>query len=115
MDCFYEAVSLYRRRKYDLCIEICNSLLQKNPHLQGPWELKMRSMTQRVYVDDIEADDGVAGERRNSVVVSGGAARRPSFASVASVKDEKEKKSKRELKKKKKILFLFYLVLFFFE
>jgi hypothetical protein len=30
--------------------------------LQGPWELKMRAMTQRVYIDDIEAeDDAVVG------------------------------------------------------
>ena len=61
MDLFFEAVSLYRRRKYDLCIEKCNVLLQKNA-LQGPWELKMRAMTQRVYIDDIEANDGVVGE-----------------------------------------------------
>lgn len=59
MDSFFEAVSLYRRRKYDLCIDVCNSLLQNNPTLVGPWELKMNAMTQRVYIDDIEADDGV--------------------------------------------------------
>lgn len=62
MDPFFEAVSLYRRRKYDLCIEVCNSLLQNNPNLMGPWELKMNAMTQRVYIDDIEADDGVTLE-----------------------------------------------------
>lgn len=62
MDPFYLAISLYRRRKYDECINICNTLLQKNAQLKGPWELKMRAMTQRVYVDDIEADDGVAGK-----------------------------------------------------
>lgn len=59
MDTYYEAVSLYRRRKYDQCIELCNGLLQKNVNNQGPWELKMKAMTQRVYIDDIEADDGV--------------------------------------------------------
>lgn len=63
MDKFFAAVSLFRRRKYDECIEVCNELLQHNAALhQGPWELKMRSMTQRVYIDDIEADDDVAGE-----------------------------------------------------
>lgn len=61
MDSFFEAISLYRRRKYDECIEKCNILLQKNALYQGPWELKMRAMTQRVYVDDIEADDGIIG------------------------------------------------------
>ncbi|XP_038113838.1 tetratricopeptide repeat protein 8 [Culex quinquefasciatus] len=61
MDKFFAAVSLFRRRKYDECIEVCNELLQHNAALhQGPWELKMRSMTQRVYIDDIEADDDVA-------------------------------------------------------
>lgn len=63
MDIFFEAISLYRRRKYDLCIEKCNALLQTNAALQqGPWELKMRAMTQRVYIDDIEANDGVIGK-----------------------------------------------------
>ncbi|XP_058452058.1 tetratricopeptide repeat protein 8 [Malaya genurostris] len=60
MDKFFAAVSLFRRRKYDECIEVCNELLQNNALHQGPWELKMRSMTQRVYIDDIEADDDVA-------------------------------------------------------
>ncbi|XP_019561779.3 tetratricopeptide repeat protein 8 [Aedes albopictus] len=60
MDNFFAAVSLFRRRKYDECIEVCNELLQNNALHQGPWELKMRSMTQRVYIDDIEADDDVA-------------------------------------------------------
>lgn len=62
MDNFFAAVSLFRRRKYDECIEVCNELLQNNALHQGPWELKMRSMTQRVYIDDIEADDDVAGK-----------------------------------------------------
>lgn len=61
MDPFYRAISFYRRKKYDECINACNELLQKNSQLKGPWELKMRAMTQRVYVDDIEADDGVPG------------------------------------------------------
>lgn len=64
MDLFYEAISLYRRRKYDQCIEKCNTLLQKNALQQGPWELKMRAMTLRVYIDDIEANDGVIGTFR---------------------------------------------------
>lgn len=61
MDPFYQAISLFKRKHYDDCITICNGLLQKNPEQKGPWELKMRAMTQRVYVDDIEADDGLAG------------------------------------------------------
>lgn len=61
MDPFFLAVSLFRRRKYDKCIEICNQLLQKKLQ-QGPWELKMRAMTQRVFVDDIEAEDEISGK-----------------------------------------------------
>lgn len=62
MDPYHKALSLFRLRKYDLCIEICNQLLATSPTLQGPWELKMRAMTQRVYVDDIEAEeDAVTG------------------------------------------------------
>lgn len=60
---YYKALSLFRLRKYEKCIEICNQLLNSSPQLQGPWELKMRALTQRVYVDDIEAeDDGVVGQ-----------------------------------------------------
>lgn len=62
MDQFYLAISLFRRKKFEECINVCNELLQKNPQQKGPWELKMRAMIQRVYVDDIEADDGVPGE-----------------------------------------------------
>jgi hypothetical protein len=62
MDPFWRALSLFRRREYEECIEICNQLLISNPTLQGPWQLKMRAMTQRVYVDDIEAEeDAVTG------------------------------------------------------
>lgn len=61
MDQFYLAISLFKRKKFDECINVCNDLLQKNQQQKGPWELKMRAMIQRVYVDDIEADDGVPG------------------------------------------------------
>lgn len=62
MDPFYEAMSLYRRRRYGACIEKCNAILLQNGLQPGPWELKMRAMTQRVYVDDIEANDVNIGE-----------------------------------------------------
>ncbi|KAJ6649815.1 Tetratricopeptide repeat protein 8 [Pseudolycoriella hygida] len=39
---------------YQTCLMLSNNSFHK-----GPWELKMRSMTNRVYVDDIEADDGI--------------------------------------------------------
>lgn len=69
MDPFYLAISLFKRKKYDECINICNNLLQKDANQKGPWELKMRAMTQRVYVDDIEADDGVTGEYSFKILI----------------------------------------------
>ncbi|XP_063697648.1 tetratricopeptide repeat protein 8 [Culicoides brevitarsis] len=63
MDPFFQAISLFRRRNYDECIEICNLLLQQQQpqqqHQGRAWELKMRAMTRRVYIDEIEADDGI--------------------------------------------------------
>lgn len=53
------ALSLYRRRKYDKCVDLCNKLIVNPVHHKMAYELKMRAMTQRVYIDDIEADDGV--------------------------------------------------------
>lgn len=57
MDPLFKAISLFRLRKYEKCIEICNELLASDPAIKGPWELKMRAMTQRVYIDDIEAEE----------------------------------------------------------
>ncbi|XP_041450762.1 tetratricopeptide repeat protein 8 [Drosophila obscura] len=110
---YFRAVSLYRRRSYEQCAELCNALLQaghdnnvqmfatkegaqeehqppQQPHrrfgsnlqrigprqqqqkavaasimmptwlMEGVWQLKMRALTQRVYLDDLEVDD--AGE-----------------------------------------------------
>lgn len=56
MDPMYLALSLFRRRRYDKCIDICTSILDKQPLDQAAWCLKMRAMTQRVYVDDLESE-----------------------------------------------------------
>lgn len=61
LDDVYIALSLFRQRKYDKCVELCNKLLVSSVHQKIAWELKMRAVTQRVYVDEIEADDGVEG------------------------------------------------------
>lgn len=63
LDEIYLALSLYRRRKYDKCVDLCNKLIVHPAQQKRAYELKMRSMTQRVYIDDIEADDGVEGIR----------------------------------------------------
>lgn len=52
-----EALSLFRRRHFDECIEKCTELLDEQPLDQAAWVLKMRAMTQRVYVDDIECEE----------------------------------------------------------
>nr|CAD7455464.1 unnamed protein product [Timema tahoe] len=61
MDPFYMALSLFRRRKYEQCTSICSELLEKNPYDQAIWTLKMKALTEQVYVDDIEAEEeGIA-------------------------------------------------------
>ncbi|RZC00554.1 tetratricopeptide repeat protein 8, partial [Asbolus verrucosus] len=57
MDPMYLALSLFRRRRYDKCADICTEILDKQPLDQAAWCLKMRALTQRVYVDDIESEE----------------------------------------------------------
>ncbi|XP_066260935.1 tetratricopeptide repeat protein 8 isoform X2 [Euwallacea similis] len=57
MDPMYLALSLFRRRCYDKCIDVCSSILDKQPLDQAAWCLKMRALTQRVYVDDLESEE----------------------------------------------------------
>ncbi|XP_050313674.1 tetratricopeptide repeat protein 8 [Anthonomus grandis grandis] len=57
MEPLYVALSLFRRRHYEKCIEVCTSILEKQPLDQTAWCLKMRAMTQRVYVDDLESEE----------------------------------------------------------
>lgn len=57
MDPLYLALSLFRRRHFDTCVEICTEILDKQPLDQAAYCLKMRAMTQRVYVDDIETEE----------------------------------------------------------
>lgn len=62
LDEIYTALSLYRLRRYDQCVDLCNKLMLSSVHQKMAYELKMRAVTQRVYVDDIEAEDGVESE-----------------------------------------------------
>lgn len=57
MDPFYEALSLYKCKHYDKCAEICTDILEKQPLDQAAWCLKMRSLTMRVYVDDLDSEE----------------------------------------------------------
>ena len=61
MDSLFMALSYYRRRKYEECIEHCSNILEKNPLDQGAWTLKARALTQQVYIDEVEGEDqGIA-------------------------------------------------------
>ncbi|KAI2808173.1 Tetratricopeptide repeat protein 8 [Blomia tropicalis] len=61
MDPLHYALSLYRRRHHDKCIEVCNDCLEKDPQNQLYWCLKLRCLTEQTYVDDLETDeDGIA-------------------------------------------------------
>lgn len=61
MDPLFLACSHFRRRKFDDCIKICTTLLEKNQYDQSAWTLKMRALTEQCYVDEVEMDeDGIA-------------------------------------------------------
>lgn len=70
MDRLYEAISLFRRKKYDVCIEKCTELLNVKPSSQEAWCLKMQALTQRVYVDDIETEDALESDIFDTVVAT---------------------------------------------
>lgn len=61
MDPLFVALNLFRRRKFEECVDVCTELLQKNPYDQSAWHLKMRALTEQVYVDEVEVDEeGIA-------------------------------------------------------
>jgi tetratricopeptide repeat protein 8 len=57
MDPLFMACSLFRRRKFEECAKITSEILEKNSYDQAAWLMKMRSLTEQVYVDEIEVDD----------------------------------------------------------
>lgn len=98
MDRYYEAISFFRRRNYEKCVEVCNTLLQIGQEnntqifteddentgnnrfqkksvkvntpcpvwmIEGVWQLKMRALTQRVYIDDLDTNDN--GEENEEI------------------------------------------------
>ena len=61
MDPLFLARSYMRRRKFDLCIDICTVMLEKNAFDQSAWFMKAKALTELVYVDEVDADDdGIA-------------------------------------------------------
>ncbi|MEW5311240.1 MAG: hypothetical protein WDW38_002972 [Sanguina aurantia] len=51
------AQSRFRRRRFDECIDICTTLLEKNPYDQAIWYLKCRALTLKNWVDDTEIEE----------------------------------------------------------
>ena len=61
MDLLFQAMSYFRRRQFEPCVEVTTQLLEKNPNDQVAWLLKMRALTEQLYLDETEvADDGLA-------------------------------------------------------
>ncbi|XP_030175618.1 tetratricopeptide repeat protein 8 isoform X2 [Lynx canadensis] len=55
------AWSYFRRRKFQLCADLCTQMLEKSPYDQAAWILKARALTEMVYVDEIDVDqEGIA-------------------------------------------------------
>lgn len=57
MDPLYLGYSYFRRRKFKEAVEICTKILENNPYDQAAWHLKTRSLTNQVYVDEVEVDE----------------------------------------------------------
>ncbi|KAL7638214.1 UNVERIFIED_CONTAM: hypothetical protein RMT77_011839 [Armadillidium vulgare] len=62
MDPLYLAISYFRRRKFQKCIDICTNLLEANPYDQAPWSLKMRAMTEDVWIDEDDGEEEVLAD-----------------------------------------------------
>eukprot|EP00741_Cyanophora_paradoxa_P011225 tig00020554_g10845.t1 len=61
MDPSFYALSKFRRRKFDACVDICTELLNRNPYDQAIWYVKARALTAKAWIDDTEIEDeGVA-------------------------------------------------------
>ena len=61
MDPVFMAFSLFRRYKYQECVDCCSKILEINPYDESVWSLKTRALTEQVQVDDVEADEeGIA-------------------------------------------------------
>lgn len=54
------ALSRLRRRRLDASIAICDSVLQSNPFDLAVWYVKVRSLTNKMWIDESEVDsDGI--------------------------------------------------------
>src|SRR3990167_4030007 len=62
MNNFAQAMSRFRRRRFDECIQICDELLASNPRDQAAWSLKCQSLTKKNFIDDLEIEQDNLGD-----------------------------------------------------
>uniref|UniRef100_F6Y677 Tetratricopeptide repeat protein 8 n=2 Tax=Ciona intestinalis TaxID=7719 RepID=F6Y677_CIOIN len=71
MDLMFMALSYFKRRKFEESAELCTKILEKNPYDQAAWALKARSLTEQVYIDEVEAEEqGIAESVMDDVSVA---------------------------------------------
>lgn len=56
------AMSRFRRRKFDDAIDLCSQCLSENGRDQAMWFLKVRSLTQKTYIDDMDMEEEAVGD-----------------------------------------------------
>lgn len=59
---FFIALSLFRRHRWDDCVAKCTELLARNPTDQAVWFLKLRALTKKQWMDDLEMEDEGAAD-----------------------------------------------------
>ncbi|XP_058511317.1 tetratricopeptide repeat protein 8 isoform X3 [Ochotona princeps] len=61
MEPLFLAWSYFRRRRFQLCADLCTQVLEKSPYDQAAWILKVRALTEMVYIDEVDVDqEGIA-------------------------------------------------------
>jgi tetratricopeptide repeat protein 8 len=62
MNNFAQAMSRFRRRRFDECIQLCDELLASNPRDQAAWSLKCQCLTKKNFIDDLEIEQENLGD-----------------------------------------------------
>lgn len=61
MEPLYQALILFRNRKFEKCSEKCAAILLTNPSDQAAWALQLQAMTARVKMDELDAEGAEGG------------------------------------------------------
>lgn len=62
MNSAWLAMSRFRRRKFDESIDLCTRCLAENPRDQAVWYMKVRGLTQKAYIDDMDMEEEAVGD-----------------------------------------------------